>query len=52
MSEIYDAIAIFKFTDNLEKSGSQILDAQTVKHIFSLIVTIYHTKTETDLKNL
>ena len=37
---------------NLEKSGSKILDAWSVKLTFSLTVTFYITKTENRTKNL
>ena len=36
---------------NLEQSGNQIPKAESVKLIFSLIVTVYLTKTEIRTKN-
>ena len=50
MSKNYDVVAIFQFTANLEQSGSQIPDAQSVKFIFSLKITCYLTKTENRTK--
>ena len=44
------SLPFFQFTANLEQSGSRIPDAQTVKLIFSLIVTFYLTKTENRTK--
>ena len=50
MLESCDVIAIFQFTANLEQSESRILDAQSVKLIFSLIGTFYLTKTQNRTK--
>ena len=50
MSKNCDLIAIFQFTANLEQSGSQIPDAESVKLIFSLKVTFYLVKTENRTK--
>ena len=36
----------FQITANLEQSGSRIPEVQSVKLMFSLIVTFYLTKTE------
>ena len=47
---IMTLLPFFQFTANLEQSGSRIPDAQTVKLIFSLIVTFYLTKTENRTK--
>ena len=44
MSENFDVIAIFQFTANLEQSGCRIPDANSVKLIFSLIVTFLSYK--------
>ena len=51
MSKNCDLIAIFQFTANLEQSGNQIPDAESVKLIFSLKVTFYLVKTENRTKN-
>ena len=42
--------SFFQFMANLEQFGSRILDAESVKLIFSLIVTFYITKTENRTK--
>ena len=52
MPENCNIIVLFQFMTNLEQSGSQILDAQFVKRIFSLKVTFYLTKSENRTKNL
>ena len=44
-------IVFFQFMVNLEQSGNQIPKAESVKLIFSLIVTVYLTKTENRTKN-
>ena len=44
-------IVFFQFMANLEQSGNQIPKAESVKLIFSLIVTVYLTKTEIRTKN-
>ena len=49
--EIVTPLEIFQFTANLEKSGSWISDASSVKLIFSLTVMFYLTKNQTELKN-
>ena len=46
ISENVTPLPFFQFAANLEQSGSRILDAWSVKFIFSLIVTFYYTKTE------
>ena len=50
MSVIVTSLLFFQFTANSEQSGSHIPDAQSVKLIFSLIVTFYLTKTESRTK--
>ena len=40
----------FQFTDNLEPSGSRILDAWSIKLAFLLIETFYLLKTENRTK--
>ena len=45
MQEIYDVIIIFSIYGQFGQSGSRISDAESVKLIFSLIVTFYLTKT-------
>ena len=42
--------SFFQFMANLEQFGSRIPDAESVKLIFSLIVTFYITKTENRTK--
>ena len=49
--ENYYGIVFFQFMVNLEQSGNQIPKAESVKLIFSLIVTVYLTKTEIRTKN-
>ena len=49
--ENYYGIVFFQFMVNLEQSGNQIPKAESVKLIFSLIVTVYLTKTENRTKN-
>ena len=44
-------IVFFQFMANLEQSGNQIPKVESVKLIFSLIVTVYLTKTEIRTKN-
>ena len=46
------SLSFSQFWGNLEQSGSWILDVWSVKVTFSLTVTCYLIKTETDLKNL
>ena len=48
--QIVKSLDFFQFTVNLEQSGSRIPDAQSVKLIFSLIVTFRLTKTENRTK--
>ena len=43
---IVTSLLFFQFTTNLEQSGSQIQDAQSLRLMFSLTVTIYLTKSE------
>ena len=50
MSKIVTSLLFFQFTGNMEQSISQIPDASSVKHIFSLIVTFYLTKTQNRTK--
>ena len=50
MSGNCDTLLFFQFTDNLEQSGSQVPDTQSVKLIFSITVTFYLTKTESRIK--
>ena len=50
MSKNCDVIAIFPISTNLEQSGNRIPNAQSLKLIFSLIVTFYLTKTENGTK--
>ena len=50
MSKIVTSLLFFQFTGNMEQSISQIPDALSVKHIFSLIVTFYLTKTQNRTK--
>ena len=40
------SLPFFQFTANLEQSGSQVPNVESVKLIFSLITTFYLTKTE------
>ena len=49
--ENYYGIVFFQFMVNLEQSGNQIPKAESVKLIFSLIVTVYLTKTGIRTKN-
>ena len=49
--QIVTSLPFLQFTVNLEQSGSQIPDAQSVNFIFSLTVTFYLTKTENRTKN-
>ena len=49
MSENCNDIAIFQFMANLDQSGNQIPNAESVKRLFSLIVTFYLTKTKKSL---
>ena len=49
--ENYYGIVFFQFMVNLEQSGNQIPKAESAKLIFSLIVTVYLTKTEIRTKN-
>ena len=45
-------LQFFQFMANLEQSESHIPDAQSVKLIFSLMVTFYFTKTENRTKKI
>ena len=47
---ILTALSFFQFLANLQQSGSRILDAQSVKLIYSLIVTFYLAKTANKTK--
>ena len=49
---IVTLLLFFQFTVNLEQSGSQIPDAESVKLMFSLITTFPLQKLTTKLKNL
>ena len=48
--KIVTLLSFLQFMANLEQSGSRIPDAESVKFIFSLIVTFYITKTENRTK--
>ena len=48
--EIVTSFSFLQFMANLEESGSQIPEAQSVQLIFSLIVTFYLTETENRTK--
>ena len=48
--QIVTSLLILRFMVNLEQSGRRILDAQSVKLPFSLIVTFYLTQTENRTK--
>ena len=48
--QIVPQLPFFPFLANLEQCGSRIPDTLSVKLIFSLIVTFYLTKYETELK--
>ena len=48
--KIVTLLSFFQFMSSLEQSGSWIPDADSVKLIFSLIVTFYITKTENRTK--
>ena len=48
--KIVTSLPFFQVTVNLKQSGSQIPDAGSVKLTFSLIVTLYLTKTENKTK--
>ena len=48
--KIVMSLSFFQFISNLEKSGSLIPDPQSVKPMFSLIVTFNLTKTENRTK--
>ena len=48
--KIVTSLSFFQFLANLEQSGNQIPDAWFVKLMFSLIVTLYLTKTENRTK--
>ena len=45
------SLPFFQITANLEQSGSRIPEVQSVKLMFSLIVTFHLTKTENRTKN-
>ena len=49
--QIVTALLFFQFMANLEQSGSNILDAWSAILIFSLIMTLYLTKTENSAKS-
>ena len=44
--KILTSLLFFQFTTNLDQFGSRIRKAESVKPIFSLILTFYLTKTE------
>ena len=48
--KIVTSLSFFQFMAILEKSGSQIPDAESAKLMFSLIVTFYLIKTENRTK--
>ena len=48
--KIVTSLLFFQFMANLEQAGSRIPDAESAKLMFSLIVTIYLTKTENRTK--
>ena len=48
--QIVTSLLFFRFMVNLEQSGSRIPDLQSVKRTFSLIITLYLTKTEIKTK--
>ena len=48
--KIVRSLPFLQFTVNFEQSGSRITEAQSVKLIFSLIVTFYLTKIENGTK--
>ena len=50
--QIVTSLSLFRFMANLEQYGSWIPNAWSVKLAFSLIVTFYLVKTETELKTL
>ena len=50
--KIVMSLPFFQFSAILEKSGNQIPDAQSVKLIFSLIVTFYLKKVKAELKRV
>ena len=50
--KIVTTLPFFQFTANLEQSENRIPDAQSVKLIFSLMVTFYLRKTENRTKKI
>ena len=50
--QIVTPLSFFQFIANLEKYRSQNTDTYSVKLLFSLIATLYLTKTENRTKNL
>ena len=50
--KIVTSLSFFQFMANLDQSRSRILDAESIKLIFSLPVTSYLTKTENRTKTL
>ena len=50
--KIMTTLQFFQFMANLEQSESHIPDAQSVKLVFSLMVTFYFTKTENRTKKI
>ena len=50
--KIVTSLTFFQLMANLEQSGSRIPDAHSVKLIFSLTLTFYLTKPETEQKNI
>ena len=48
--KIVTSFSFFQLLANLEQSGSQILDTQSVKLMFLLVVTLYFTRTENRIK--
>ena len=50
MSETFTSLSFFWFMANLEQSGSRIVDAYSIKLIFSLKVNFYLIKTENRTK--
>ena len=48
--KIVTPLSSFRFVLDLEQSGSRILDEESAKRMFSLIVIFYLTKTENIIK--
>ena len=44
--------SFFEFLTNLEQSGGRILDTESAKVMFSVIVIFFLQKLKTELKNL